>query len=158
MDQKIDQETPRVVVTHAIELEWFDTMPGEQMAIRIHSRQVNGALTVMEARVPGFSGPPQHFHKEREEVFEILEGTFRFQCGDEVFDAKPGTSVVVPRGVPHAWANIGKEIGRILFTFIPGGIDEFFVQIGRTAPNDWAGLSVNYDTWIIGPPLFSDKP
>ncbi|WP_397370805.1 cupin domain-containing protein [Paenibacillus glycanilyticus] len=51
-------------------------------------------------------GPPKHFHKEREKIFEILEGTFRFQCGDEVFDVSPGESVVVPRGVPHAWSNV----------------------------------------------------
>lgn len=62
-------------------------MPGEQMAIRIHSSQVGGAITVIEARVPALIGPPKHIHKEREEVFEILEGTFRFQVGDEEFEA-----------------------------------------------------------------------
>ncbi|GMK49062.1 hypothetical protein PghCCS26_61920 [Paenibacillus glycanilyticus] len=34
------------VVTHVKDLKWFDTMPGEQMAIRIHSSQVGGAITV----------------------------------------------------------------------------------------------------------------
>ena len=122
----------KAAVTHSKDLQWFNTMPGEQMAIRIHSNQVGGAVTIMEARVPALSGPPKHFHKDREEIFEVLEGTFRFQCGDEEFDVTPGTSVVIPRGVPHAWANIGSDIARIMFTFAPGGVDDFFVKIGQT--------------------------
>jgi hypothetical protein len=91
----------------------------------------------MEARVLGLSGLPKHYHKEREEIFEILEGIFRFQFGDEEFDVGPGTSAVVPRGVPHTWANMGTETARILFTFAPGGIDDFFILIGRTPPEGW---------------------
>ena len=145
------------VVTHATELNWFNTMPGEQMAIRIHSNQVNGAVTVIEAKVPSLMGPPKHIHKEREEIFEILEGTFRFRCGDEVFEATPGTSVVVPRGVPHAWANVGTEEGRLLFTFAPGGIDDFFPQISQYPLEDIVQLAERYDTWIIGPPMLQFK-
>lgn len=143
----------KAVVTHGRDLQWFDTMPGEQMAIRIHSTQVGGAVSIMEARVPGFSGPPRHFHKDREEIFEVLEGTFRFQCGDDEFDVTPGTSVVIPRGVPHAWANIGPDVARIMFTFAPGGVDDFFVKIGQTPPEGWQELSESHDTWIIGPPM-----
>ncbi|MCM3627066.1 cupin domain-containing protein [Paenibacillus glycanilyticus] len=148
----------RAVFTHSKDLEWFTTMPGEQMAIRIHSSQVGGAVTIMEARVPFLSGPPKHFHKEREEIFEVLEGTFRFQCGEDDFEVTPGTSVVVPRGVPHAWTNVGTESGRILFTFAPGGIDDVFAKIGLTPPEGWQELCENYDTWIVGPPmLISNK-
>ncbi|MGG6310797.1 cupin domain-containing protein [Paenibacillus macerans] len=141
------------VVTYAKELKWFDTMPGEQMAIRIHSNQAGGAVTVIEARVPALSGPPKHIHKEREEIFEILEGTFLFQCGDTEFEATPGTSVVVPRGVPHAWANVGTDTGRILFTFAPGGIDDFFPEISRYSLEEIGKIAEQFDTWIIGPPL-----
>lgn len=145
----------RAVINYSKDLEWFDTMPGEKMAIRIHSNQVDGAVTSIEARVPAQSGPPKHYHKDREEIFEILEGTFRFQIGDEEFEVTPGTSVVVPRGVPHTWVNIGSEPARILFTFAPGGIDDFFIKIGRTPPQGWQELSESYDTWIIGPPLLA---
>lgn len=157
MNVRNDKGTSRAIVNHPQDLKWFDTMPGEQMAVRLHSRQVGGAFTIMEARVPVYSGPPRHYHKDRVEIFEILEGAFRFQCGEEVFDAAPGASIVVPRGVPHTWANVGKETGRILFAFSPGGIDDFFAQIGLTPPEKWTELSANYDTWIIGPPLFAGK-
>jgi mannose-6-phosphate isomerase-like protein (cupin superfamily) len=148
-----DNRIQRAAIRQSKDLEWFNTMPGEQMAIRIHSSQVGGAVTIMEARVPALSGPPKHFHKDREEIFEVLEGTFRFTCGEDEFDVTPGTSVVVPRGLPHSWANVGSETARILFTFAPGGIDEFFVKIGSTPPEGWQELSERYDTWIVGPPL-----
>ncbi|MFC4807707.1 cupin domain-containing protein [Paenibacillus sp. GCM10023250] len=145
----------KAAVTFAEDLEWFDTMPGEQMAIRIHSSQVGGAITVIEARVPALIGPPKHIHKEREEVFEILEGTFRFQVGEEEFEATPGTSVVVPRGIPHAWANVGHDTGRILFTFAPGGIDDFFLEISRHTIEEIGRLAEQNDTLIIGSPMLT---
>lgn len=158
MSQKNDQVTKRAIVNYGKDLEWFDTMPGEQMAIRISSHQLGGAIASVEARVPVLSGPPKHYHNEREEIFEILEGTFRFQVGDEEFDATSGTSVVVPRGVTHTWANVGFEMGRILFTFAPGGsIDEFFPLIAATPPEGWSELAKSYDTEIVGPPMYFGK-
>ncbi|SFJ58456.1 Cupin domain-containing protein [Paenibacillus sp. UNC496MF] len=141
------------VVNYAKDLEWFDTMPGEKMTVRLHSNQVDGAMTIIEARVPSLMGPPKHIHNEREETFEILEGTFRFQVGDEEFDATPGTTVRVPRGAAHAWANVGPETGRMLFIFTPGGIDDFFPEIGRHSLEEIIHIASIHDTVIIGPPM-----
>lgn len=134
-------------------LDWFDTVPGEQMAIRVHSKDVNGAFTILEVRVPPFMGPPLHYHKDREEIFEVLEGRFRFHCAGEEFEVGPGTSVVVPRNTVHAWVNLGPGTARMLFTFVPGGIDEFFPLIGQTPPEGWADLGNQYDILIVGEPL-----
>lgn len=142
-------------VTMAQDLQWFNTMPGEKMAIRINSRLLSGSVSIVEAHVPVSSGPPAHYHKERDEIFEILEGTFRFRVGEEEFEVTKGTSIVVPRGIRHTWANVGPGDGRILMIFTPGGIDDFFAEIGRTPPERWQELSESYDTWIYGPPLLT---
>ncbi|MBE9180023.1 cupin domain-containing protein [Oculatella sp. LEGE 06141] len=134
-------------------LNWFNTMLGEQMAIRVHSKDVGGAFAVIEARVPPFIGPPLHYHEEREEIFEVLEGRFRFHCAGEEFEVVPGTSVVVPRNSVHGWVNLGPGTARLLFTFVPGGIDEFFPQIGLTSPEGWTDLGRQNDVWIVGAPL-----
>jgi mannose-6-phosphate isomerase-like protein (cupin superfamily) len=145
-------------VQHAIvgrqeDIQWFDTMPGELMAVRVDSRDVGGAFTILEARVPPLSGPPVHLHKDREEIFEVLGGEFRFRCAGEEFDVAPGTTVVVPRGVEHGWVNLGPGPARLLLTFVPGGIDDFFPEIGRTSPENWPELAQRHDTWILGPPI-----
>jgi quercetin dioxygenase-like cupin family protein len=141
------------IVGRSESLSWFDTMPGEQMVVRLHSRDVGGAFTIIEARVPPFKGPPLHFHKEREEIFEALEGRFRFQCAGEEFEIEPGTTVVAPRDAVHGWVNLGPGPARMLFTFVPGGIEELFTQIRRTPPDAWPELGRQHDTWIVGAPL-----
>jgi mannose-6-phosphate isomerase-like protein (cupin superfamily) len=143
----------RAIVGRGWDMEWFDTMPGERMALRVHSREVGGAFTIVEARVPPLSGPPVHLHKDREEIFEVLDGEFRFRCAGEEFDVTPGTTVVVPRGAEHGWVNLGPRPSWLLFTFVPGGIDDFFAEIGRTSPDNWTELARRHDTWIVGPPI-----
>jgi mannose-6-phosphate isomerase-like protein (cupin superfamily) len=145
--------TRQAIVARAGELEWFETMPGERMALRVHSREVGGAFTIIEAHVPPLTGPPVHLHKDREEIFELLDGEFRFRCAGEEFDVTPGTSVVVPRGVEHGWVNLGPRVARLLLTFVPGGIDDFFPEIRRTPPEGWPELAQRHDTWIVGPPI-----
>lgn len=144
---------PGAIVTGAKDLHWIEATPGDLMALRIHSRDVAGAFTVVEARVMPFSGPPLHVHNERDEIFEVLEGRFRFICAGEIFDITEGTTVVVPRGVAHAWVNLGSRPARLLFSFVPGGIDDLFEEIGRTPPDEWAALAALHDTDIVGPPL-----
>jgi quercetin dioxygenase-like cupin family protein len=131
-------------------------MPGEQIAFRVHSRDVGGAFTIMETRVRPFTGPPLHYHKEREEIFEVLEGRFRFHCAGEEFEVTAGTSVVAPRNAVHGWVNMKPEPAQMLFTFVPGGIDEFFPLIGRTPPDEWPALARQYDIWIVGAPLLAE--
>lgn len=146
------------IVGRGEDLNWFNTMPGEQMAIRVHSKDVGGAFTIIEARVPPFSGPPLHYHENREEIFEVLEGRFRFHCAGEEFEVEPGTSVVVPRNSVHGWVNLGPKAARLLFTFVPGGIDDFFPEINQTPPEGWTDVGRQYDSWIVGAPLFAQAP
>jgi hypothetical protein len=45
----------------------------------------------------------------------------------------------------------------MLFTFVPGGIDDFFPLIGRTPPDGWSDLAREYDIWIGAPLLIEEK-
>jgi gentisate 1,2-dioxygenase len=99
------------------------------------------------------SSPPLHYHKEREEIFEVLEGRFRFHCAGDEFEASPRTSVVIPRNSVHGWVNLEPGPGRLLFTFVHGGIDEFFPLIGKTSPAGRPELGQQHDTWSVGNPM-----
>jgi mannose-6-phosphate isomerase-like protein (cupin superfamily) len=127
-------------------LNWFDTMDGEQMAVRLHSREVGGAFTIIEARVPPFIGPPLHFHKEREEIFEVLEGGFRFHCAGEEFDVAPGTTVVVPRkrrawlGEPRSGAGTGSVALHLRARRNRGILPRDRPGAGRRVVRSWASI------------------
>ena len=89
----------------------------------------------------------------------MLEGGFRFHCAGGEFDVAPGTTVVVRRNAVHGWVNLGPgpRPARMLFTFVPGGIDEFFPKIKPTPPDGWPDLGRQYDIWIVGAPLLIEE-
>jgi quercetin dioxygenase-like cupin family protein len=82
---------------------------GERITFRRTAAETNGELVAVDlalpagARVAGW----RHFHPEQHEVFEVVEGTMRFRLGRERILAGAGTTVVVPPGVPHNFANAG---------------------------------------------------
>jgi quercetin dioxygenase-like cupin family protein len=103
---------------------------GIPMFIRVHGRDTNGIVSVVESQdVPG-SGPPPHIHHREDETFQILEGDYEFTVGGKTFLAKPGTTLFAPRGVPHGYRYSGKTPGRLMCVITPSGFEGFFEEIG----------------------------
>ncbi len=48
---------------------------------------------------------PLHVHHADDEAWYVLAGVLRFQIGDEILEAGPGTAVLAPKGTPHAYGN-----------------------------------------------------
>ena len=82
---------------------------GERITFRRTAAETNGELVAVDlalpagARVAGW----RHFHPEQQERFEVVEGWMSFRLGRKRMLAGPGTVVVVPPGMPHAFANAG---------------------------------------------------
>lgn len=51
---------------------------------------------------------PSHYHPRREERFEVLAGHVRFDVGGKRTEGGPGTRVVAPAGIKHAFRNVGQ--------------------------------------------------
>ena len=91
-----------------------------RMRILEDGRTTGHRLGVGEITIPpGTAGPPQHRHAQHDEGFYVVSGTARFTVGDTMYDAAPGTLVVVPPGAPHTFANPGPEAVVLLNTFTP---------------------------------------
>jgi hypothetical protein len=58
----------------------------------------------------------------------------------------------------HGWVNLGAGPARLLFTFVPGGIDDFFPLIGQTPPDRWLELGREHDIGTVGDPMVADQP
>jgi mannose-6-phosphate isomerase-like protein (cupin superfamily) len=62
-------------------------------------------LGLIEATVPpGPAMPPQHVHRDHDEVFIVTQGKLRFTSEGETVDAEAGSCVTVPPGTPHTSA------------------------------------------------------
>jgi mannose-6-phosphate isomerase-like protein (cupin superfamily) len=117
------------------------SFPGKERRARtlrgpayIHATAVDtdGAIGMWDVDVPPGKGPTRHTHTRELEVFRVIEGTFRFWCGEEQFDAVAGTTVTLPPHVAHHWRNVGDTSGRLFAIVAPGGFEQFFIEIERT--------------------------
>ena len=100
-------------------------MPG--LTLKTSAAQSAGAFEVIELRGP--LAPTPHIHREREELFYVLEGDFEFILGDESIKAPAGSVVFIPRGTRHAPV-IGPD-GRGVVFVAPAGLEGFFDALGK---------------------------
>lgn len=124
----------------------------------VRSDEVNGAFSHWIENVPAGAGPPMHVHHREQELFRVLAGQFRFWCTGEVQDLTDGDTVLIPKGAPHTFKNIGSSEGQLLITLTPGDGDGFFMEVerlGLTPSRDMpqiAEIAGRYGVEFVGPP------
>ena len=94
-------------------------------------------LGLVEASLPpGAAPPPQHVHREHEEVFIVTAGKVRFTSGDDSVDVEAGTVVVVPISVPHTFSNPFQENAVFVGAMTPDLYVQYFRDVGQLHVND----------------------
>ncbi|MFN0020524.1 MAG: cupin domain-containing protein [Pirellulaceae bacterium] len=117
---------------------------GDVVTFKVTAAETDGAFSVFETITPPNGGPPPHVHQREDETFYVLEGEFLFQIGGTTAVARPGTTLVAPRGIPHSFRNVGLTAGKLLVIISPGGFERFiedFSQLPANAPPDMAKLA-----------------
>src|SRR5438477_9880920 len=100
---------------------------------KIVGDDTNGALTVAELTAGPELGPPPHIHRNNDESFYILEGTFDFSLAGQAFSAGAGAFVYLPRGVVHTHRAGGGASARALVIQSPAGVERFIGGAGKLA-------------------------
>jgi len=133
---------------------------GNEVSIKISSRDTGGAFAVAEDCTPPNGGPPLHLHYEQDEWWYVLEGQFLFEVDGKKIYAGPGATVFAPHGSRHTFQNVGVKPGRTVVTVVPGGLDLFFEEMDTAVPPgatpDPASLSAlfrKHGMELLGPPL-----
>jgi quercetin dioxygenase-like cupin family protein len=97
-----------------------------------------------------------HLHREMEESFFVLDGSFTFTVGGRAIEATSGAYILVPRGTAHT-ITAAEGGGRFLTLMVPGGLEEMFFELGLLPPNAIrdpaarAAISARYDSIPIQP-------
>ena len=94
-------------------------------------------LGLIEASVPpGPAMPPQHIHRDHDEVFIVTQGKLRFTSGADSVDVQAGSCVTVPVGTPHTFSNPFDAPARFIGTMTPDLYIEYFRDLGRLPVNE----------------------
>lgn len=112
---------------------------GMDLVWKIVREPTSGILTFVQIAPPG-GGVPMHIHHNEDECIYLMEGSLRFQLGDEAFDVAEGDTVFMPKGTPHGFRITGDKPAHILFTLATTPesryVDMFNGLVGL-APNDF---------------------
>ena len=136
----------------------------QNTACKLTSDDSAGACSIFELGALPRSGPPRHVHHREDEWYYILSGEFIFEVGGEQHHLDIGSSIWLPRDIPHCWANEGKIDGKVILMCQPGGFEKFFDEASQGPPltpqdpivlRKLHALHAKYGMELLGPPIFS---
>jgi quercetin dioxygenase-like cupin family protein len=151
------------LLTHQGEPYWFGSNLFEFL---VPSDATGGRISVFRCSAPRGFGPPRHNHTREDEVFHVLDGDVAIELDGRRHAAGPGTTVWMPRGVPHGF-RIESAMATLLGIITPGDYEHLFRRLGTPAaartlpPDDAPPLDVKAlvaemaarGTEVVGPPL-----
>lgn len=130
---------------------------GGSIQILVPASATAGAYGVICSVWSPGAGPRLHVHRREDELLHVLEGSLAYWCGGKVFRGGPGSTIHLPRDVPHAFVNTGTVPARQLGIFTPGGFEQMFAEAARRAhvADDQNALddlpSARYGLEVLGP-------
>jgi mannose-6-phosphate isomerase-like protein (cupin superfamily) len=129
---------------------------GIDMKVLIGGEHTGGTFSAITAHINPGEGPPLHLHRDRDEYFYVLEGSYQLTVGDDETTVHPGALVFVPKGTAHAFKNIASTPGKLLEWTIPGSNGDYFRAMhemetnGGFDPAKFAEINRRFVTEFVG--------
>lgn len=115
-----------------------------------------GALSTQRVTLAGGApGATPHLHKGSAEMFYMLDGEARLLSGDDIVTAERGDLLIVPPGMPHAFAAAPGSDADILIVIAPGVERfEYFrhlqrIALGEVGPESLLEVQELYDNHFL---------
>ena len=121
--------------------------------------ETGGAFSFFHIVEAPHAGPPLHIHTREDETFYVLSGKVSVQVEDQVTPAPPGTFASFPRGIPHAYKNVGDTEAELLVMVTPSGFEHFFealhegAKLGPLDPPKLIEIGAQFGLEFVGPPI-----
>src|ERR671911_1829536 len=141
---------------------------GVLATIKATAEQTDGRYALVEILAPDGYGSVLHVHHQEDEGFYILEGEMTFYVGDQTIKARPGSFLLGPKDVPHAFS-VDSGPAKLLFVLSPAGMEGLIREMGEPArtlsippppeepPNEaemgrLMDIAARYGAEMLGPP------
>lgn len=129
--------------------------------IKVSGSDTEGDLAIFEqTSLSQGKGTPLHVHNAQDEIFYVIDGSYKFQIGDDLYDLTIGDSIFLPRQVPHGWTQ-ASEKGKMTVIVQPAGkLENFFVTMAaldhEPSQQEISKIFSDNDMQVVGPPLKID--
>ncbi len=105
---------------------------GHLMSILISGKDTNGAFSLIHGYEIRGLEPPPHVHTKEDESFYILDGEINYTVDNELFKAKRGDWIFLPRNVQHSF-QVQSDQAEVIIHLSPGGFEEYFREMSEPA-------------------------
>ena len=85
----------------------------------------SGSLSAVEFVAPKGFGPPLHVHEDEDEMMIVLDGEIVFRSGGREQTGVSGSTVYLPRGVPHTFQVLSESARFTTVTASTKGAPQF---------------------------------
>ncbi|RZK14695.1 MAG: cupin domain-containing protein [Flavobacterium sp.] len=125
--------------------------------IKISGKDTDDQVAMFEYIGFEKTGPSLHVHFHQDEVFYIVEGTYRFVVGEDTMMMGPGDTIFLPRNIPHTWIQL-TDMGKLVYFVQPAGKAETFFRTMNNLKHVPTGKEIDEihaacGMKILGPPL-----
>jgi quercetin dioxygenase-like cupin family protein len=143
------------VIVRSAEAKVVDLSPSVTRLLA-DSSSTGGALSTHRVTLAeGADGARPHRHDGSAEMFYMLDGAAQLLSGEQVVTAERGDLVIVPPGLPHAFAAAPGHDADILIVITPGVERfEYFRHLkrivhGKVPPESLLDVQELYDTYFL---------
>ena len=118
--------------------------------ILVSGNQTQNKFSIIEITFPPGeeSEIPLHKHGNEALVMHVIEGNFSFKYGNETLQGNKDTVLRFEKNISHSYRKIGKEQGKLLVTYTPAGLENFFRELGTSTMEDFK-KSIQFDPVIV---------
>jgi mannose-6-phosphate isomerase-like protein (cupin superfamily) len=108
---------------------------GLGIMLRLTGDDTAGAYSLFEYIVPaGLGGPPTHIHAYQDELFTCTAGKVTVELDGVTRVMTPGSSLMMPRNVPHMFYNPFEEETRVVAVVSPAGLEKYYKELSELPP------------------------
>ena len=118
--------------------------------IIVSGSQTENKYSIIEITFPSGeeSEIPLHKHGNEALVMHVIEGNFSFRYGKETIEGNKDTVLKFEKDISHSYRKIGKDQGKLLVTYTPAGLENFFRELGTSTIEDFK-KSIQFDPVIV---------
>jgi mannose-6-phosphate isomerase-like protein (cupin superfamily) len=108
-------------------------VPGARITFTAIATETGGRFELYEVILEPLRGSAErHVHQHMDELIHVTHGEAEVALGDRMVAARAGSTVFIPRGLPHVVFNRGQGPTTMLVQWSPSGHrDQYFERLAK---------------------------